>query len=134
MAKDPAEVLKLVRADLAENPDISTKALYEKARERDPSIGELTVRQFHARYPLQVKRQMAAARKKTSGQHDPRSKAQPRRKTPKIDRAAVRQVLLTLAEDVAAAEGKVAMIKLLAALDSYVDQLEEAVTSRSQSR
>lgn len=53
------EIMEMVRAELEEDPDAENKALYRKAKKIDPAVEDLTLRQFHARYPLQVKRAMA---------------------------------------------------------------------------
>lgn len=49
------------RRKLEENPDLENRALFDQAVEAFPGAGleDLTLRQFHARYPLQVKRAMA---------------------------------------------------------------------------
>lgn len=49
-------VMNMVRRTLVENPGISNEALYAAAVALDPSVAKLTLRQFHARYPLQVRR------------------------------------------------------------------------------
>lgn len=58
-------VMAYCRRRLEENPDLENKVLHQEAQEEFPGsgIGELTLRQFHARYPLQVKRAMAAERR-----------------------------------------------------------------------
>lgn len=54
-----ADVMEMVEEELQENPDISNKDLKLKAEEIDEGIEELSARQFNARYPLQVKRQLS---------------------------------------------------------------------------
>lgn len=128
MAKTVEDVMKMVERELDRDPDISNEALYEKARKVDGSIGDLTLRQFHARYPLQVKRRRAAA----SGRSKKRTSASGRGRARKAarasggDREAVREVLLRLAREVGAAEGKAAMIDLVVGLDRYVDEVLKA--------
>lgn len=126
MAKTIESVMKMVESELKKNASVSNGTLYEKAQKLDASIGDLTLRQFHARYPLQVKRRMAAAR-------GGRKRAKARRRGAKktagaadAGRQAVREVLLRLARDVSAAEGKAAMIDLVTGLDKYVDQVMRA--------
>lgn len=63
-------VLKLVEDRLREDPDQTTKDLKRAAEEIDDDIKELTPREFNARYPLQVKRKMAAE-EKASGDGGP---------------------------------------------------------------
>ncbi|MDE0258591.1 MAG: hypothetical protein OXR82_09440, partial [Gammaproteobacteria bacterium] len=52
---DDAAVMEYVERTLEANPGIANADLFAGAREIDPSVGQLTGRQFHARYPLQVK-------------------------------------------------------------------------------
>jgi hypothetical protein len=63
MADTNARIMDMVRKEIAKNPSISSQALFDKAKKADKQIGDLSVRQFHARYPLQVKRAGAIARK-----------------------------------------------------------------------
>lgn len=67
MAETKPRVMDLVRKELVKDPSISSEALYQKAKKADRSIGSLSIRQFHARYPLQVKRISAADRKRRGG-------------------------------------------------------------------
>lgn len=119
MRDEHQEVLKLVQQALKKNPNVSTRALYEQASKAHPWLRKLTLRQFNARCPLQIKRKTAPRGGKT---------ARIRRRAATIDREAVRNVLLSLAEDVAEADGKAQVIKLVANLDSYLDRVEKAVT------
>jgi len=67
MAETNARVMDMVRKEIEKDPSVASEALYEKAKKVDRSIGDLSVRQFHARYPLQVKRARANARKRRGG-------------------------------------------------------------------
>jgi hypothetical protein len=67
MAETNARIMDMVRREIDKNPSISSEQLYEMAKKSDNSIGGLSVRQFHARYPLQVKRAAANARKARRG-------------------------------------------------------------------
>lgn len=59
MAVDRNEdVMEMVEEMLREDPGISNDALRRKAEGIDSGIAELSARQFNARYPLQVKRQL----------------------------------------------------------------------------
>ncbi|MDE0260703.1 MAG: hypothetical protein OXR82_20245, partial [Gammaproteobacteria bacterium] len=58
---DGAAVMEYVERTLEANPGIANADLFAGAREIDPSVGQLTGRQFHARYPLQVKARLARA-------------------------------------------------------------------------
>jgi len=57
----------MVERMLAKNPDVSVGALFDKAKGMDSSIRRLSRRQFHARYPLQVKRRLGRALKAAGG-------------------------------------------------------------------
>lgn len=125
MPTDSEKVMQLVEKELRRNPDIANAELYEKAKGVDESVGELTLRQFHAKYPLQVKRRTSpqATRKKPRG----RSRRPKASRKGEVDREAVRRSLIRFAKDVSAAEGKTATIELLADMDRYVDELVEAL-------
>lgn len=129
MAEVKEKVMDMVRKELEKNPDAENKELYEKATEVDGSIADLTLRQFHARYPLQVKRQKAqksgggTRKKKASSGRGGRS-----RKTAEVDRDKVRATLLQFAKDVSSAEGQAsALIDVLDSVDDYVERVVKAV-------
>ncbi len=75
-------------------------------------MGGLSIRQFHARYPLRIKRQLAAQR--------PRRR-RPRRK--ELDRNAIKAELLSFARAVMAAEGGAAIVDVIGSVDKHVDRL-----------
>lgn len=62
MAETSERVMDMVRREVEKNPDVSSQELFEKAKKIDDGVGKLSVRQFHARYPLQVKRSRARSR------------------------------------------------------------------------
>lgn len=128
MAKTVEDVMKMVEKELDRDPDISNEALYQKARKIDGSIGDLTLRQFHARYPLQVKRRRAAASGRSKRKKRTPGRGRAKKSAPEsgADRDAVREILLRLAREVSAAEGKAAMIDLVVGLDRYVDEVVKA--------
>ena len=72
MAKTNDRVMEFVRREMARDPDARSTALYERAKKVDRSVGRLSLRQFHARYPLQVKRA-----EKTSGRSGRTERAAP---------------------------------------------------------
>jgi hypothetical protein len=111
------KVLDMVRAELEKNPAVRTDELFERARKLDKATGSLTVRQFHARYPLQVKRKLAAGRR-------PRRRA--RRRGAGADRGAIRSVLLDFAREVASADGKAQIVELIGGVEKYVDRVAKA--------
>jgi hypothetical protein len=128
MAETIDNVMRMVERELKKKPDISNQTLFEKAQKIDASIGKLTLRQFHARYPLQVKRRASASSGRGKTRRKSRGGSRRRRETAgAVNREEVRKVLLRLARDVSAAEGKAAMIDLVVGLDKYVDQVVRAV-------
>ncbi len=123
MAKVNQKVMSMVEEELAKKPDLSTDALFEKAKAVDKGMEKLTKRQFNARYPLQVKRKRAPARKRSAG----RRRAGGRRPAAgEARRGAVRDALLRFAMDIASAEGKSDVVGVIAGLDRYVDDVLKA--------
>lgn len=119
MADVDPKLMSFVEAELKKSPDISTNDLFDKAKKKHPAAAELTVRQFHARYPLQVKRRMSLA--KGGGRRKPRRKT---RRTAR--REAVREALLRFATDLSGAEERKDIVKLMSEMDRYVDDVLEA--------
>jgi hypothetical protein len=117
------KVMQFVEKELGKNPNIQTAELQEKAKGVDASVGKLTLRQFNARYPLQVKRKLAPPRpRRRRGQTARRSQGKVAGR-----RDAVRKVLYDFAGEVAAAsEAPRDLVALLADLDRYVDQALKA--------
>ncbi len=130
---DGAAVMEYVERMLEVNPGITNADLFAGAREIDPSVGQLTGRQFHARYPLQVKARLARAAA-------PEAKAPPEPEVPTAeetaaadappvkagDPVAVRRLLLDLAKELASAESKAEVIEVMARLDEYVAEIMKA--------
>ena len=131
---DGAAVMEYVERMLEADPGITNADLFAGAREIDPSVGQLTGRQFHARYPLQVKARLARAAA-------PEAKTPPEPEVPTAeetaaadappvetgDPVAVRRLLLDLAKELASAESKAEVIEVMARLDDYVAEIMEAV-------
>lgn len=113
MAVDRNErVMEMVEEALREDPDVSNEELQKRAAEIDPRIGQLSARSFNARYPLQVKRNLAAEEEAGSeGGGDLRS--------------AVREELLAFAKAVAAAEDRGEVIDVVEKVDEYVERVSE---------
>lgn len=171
MAKFNEKVMALVETELGKNPLASVDDLFQKAKAAAPSIGKLTKRQFHAQYPLQVKRRKKAstkeaaapkakakpaARKKAAAKKQPaKAKAAPKKKQPakakaaprarptrarrapraaaappatkpSADREAIRETFLKFATDMAAAQERQDLVKLLSRVDRYVDTVVKA--------
>jgi hypothetical protein len=121
MAVDRNErVLEMVEEALREDSEVSNRELQERAAEIDPRIGELSGRSFNARYPLQVKRKLAAEQEAEGDEEvDETSGAEERR-------TVVRQVLIDFARDVAGAEYRSEMLEVLRDVDKYVDRVIKA--------
>ena len=149
-----AEVMSWVEGQLKDNPDVSVDELRAGAVKLNAGIADLTKRQFHARYPLQVKR---AARRAADAAAGIKPRRRPRRApaapapepepaapAPEpaaaapapaapapaaeaapagLDRGAVRKMLFDFAADITAAEGTSAVVKVLAAMDDYIDRI-----------
>lgn len=126
MADSNDDLMAFVEAELKQNPDISSKDLFEKAKESHESARGLTIREFHARYPLQVKRKQALA---SGGSRRRKSKSRRRRRSRKnqaANRDAVREVLLGFATDLSAAEARKDLVQVLSRVDDYVERVLEA--------
>lgn len=125
-------VMTFVDEALEKNPEIQLEDLFSQTRKAYPFIGTLSRRQFNARYPLQVKRRRALARKgkeggKTTAQKTRKRKIQRGAPTSGKPRDVVRQVLLRFATDIAAAEERKDLVKVLAGVDGYVDDVMKGV-------
>lgn len=84
MANTDEKVMEMVMDELRKEPDIETSALHDRVKSVFPHIGKLTLRQFNARYPLQIKRRqtMQGGKKQTP------KKTRKTRKTRKTNKAA----------------------------------------------
>lgn len=121
------KVMQFVEEQVKKDPRVSSTELYEQAKKLDSSIGKLTVRQFHAKYPLVAKRKLAPKKpRKTKAKKKRTSKAKARTADGKVDREAVRKVLLQFAKDLATADSQAGTIDVLAGLDKYVEKIEKA--------
>ena len=59
-------VQQYVEEALIETPDIDNKVLYEEAKRIDARVGDMTLRAFYAKYPLQIKRAAANEAKRAA--------------------------------------------------------------------
>ncbi|MEK9500034.1 hypothetical protein [Gaopeijia maritima] len=155
MADVDLKVMEMVEKALAKEPDVGSSDLFDRVKEKHPGVADLSVRQFHARYPLQVKRRKAAAAAAASGAAPARKKSTPKRsrarKQPaaeaaprpsrtrtrgaapatngRTSRDAVRAIILAFATELASADAKADVVKVLAGADQYVDQVISALDS-----
>ena len=83
------------------------------------TTADLTKRQFHARYPLQVKRKMNPVRRKRR-----RKKAQGKAAAGPTGspREAVRSIFLDFASELAGAEARGEIVRVIASVDRWVDE------------
>ena len=140
-AKVNDRVMQFVAKAMEKDPDLRSTALYDQAKKVDRSVGRLSLRQFHALYPLRVMREKAAAAGGSSRRRKASAPAGPRRgpgrppgsgrkaaesAAPAADsgnRNAVRNVLIEFASAVASADGKAEMIGVMSNLDNWVDEV-----------
>jgi len=123
------KAMKFVEETLKKSPTIQLDELFQRTKKVSSSIRRLSKRQFNARYPLQVKRRRAlAARVRGAGKK--KVTPPPKGRTPQRTRVqsseprdVVRQVFLQFAIDLAAAEQRKDLVKVLAGVDRYVDQV-----------
>lgn len=133
MAETDPKVMSLVETALAKNPAVSVQELYDLAKKSKRSIRQMSLRQFHARYPLQIKRKKGnSARKRRARKGSaPRYRTGAARKAKSgaagsMDRDAVRTTLLGFASDLAAADSRSDAVNVVASVDKYVAQIERA--------
>ena len=129
---DGVAVMEYVERTLEANPETANADLFAGAREIDPSVAQLSARQFHAKYPLQVKARLAKAA--ASKPETPLEPAVPTAEKTAAEEApppqagdpvAVRRLLLDLAKELASAESKAEVIDVMARLDDYVAEIME---------
>ena len=114
-------IMDLVRRLLRKEEELSTREMQERAAEIDPGVEELSTRQFHARYPLQVKRKLSSMKSKMKGRSD--GSRAPEGADER--REVVREALLDFAKAVAGAEDRGEVIDVLTRVDEYVDRVVE---------
>ena len=138
-----AAVLAYVARVLKRNPEVKNAELFKGACEIDASVAELSARQFHAKYPLQVKRRQATAvapapvapapapapAAPAVAEPAPPTATAPAAEVPSIgdgDAAAVRGLLFNLARELANAGTQAETIEVMVRLDGYVDDIMQA--------
>ena len=119
MAQVDPKVMSAVEAAIKANPDTTVDELLALATKVNPATAELSKRQFHARYPLQVKRRMRPPRKRRRRQN--RGAGRPAENGSARD--AVRSEFLKFASDLAAAEERKELVKVVGGVDEYVEEV-----------
>jgi hypothetical protein len=139
VAKTDEKVMRMVEQELGKNPEVSVDELFDKAKKLNSGVSRMTRRQFHARYPLQVKRRSGAGRRarkaakaaKAATAAAPAAGGARRGRPPKVragvtgdaGREAMRGVFLRFAQDVASATSQPgALVKVILGVDRYVDE------------
>lgn len=127
------KVMAFVEEALERDPDIPLAELYDRASKAIQHVGRLSKRQFNARYPLQVKRRRALAARghgpkgaRSAGLGAAGDPARGALATPSRD--AIRTILLQFATDLAAAEERRDLVKVLAGVDRYVQEILETLS------
>lgn len=142
----------MVVKELDKNPNADIKSLQAQAKEIDPSVGDLSPRQFHARYPLQAKRRKAAgaprkgaARKgakrggRGASKRGKKQESASAAQTPRAGRSRgassggeqpgarekLRSLFLEFATEFAEAESRSEIVRVLSSVDSYVGRAEK---------
>lgn len=124
------EILDMVRRQLQRTNPPDTEALYGRAARIDEGIKDLTLRQFNARYPLRVRREMAREEKADEEERAPQE--EPAEAYPGADREVVRTTLLDFARAVAEVPQGPELVDLIGSgVEEYVDRI--AVAARDQS-
>lgn len=136
MAERNEQVLEHVRQALEQNPALSSTELYQSAREIDPSVADDSLRSFHARYVLSLKRSAAGARRggrkagrkgarKGAGAKGaaPGTRRGKRQRESEAERTRIRGVFLQFAREVAGAETRAEVVNVVGSVDRYVDDV-----------
>lgn len=124
------KVMDMVRRELEKNPDVSNDELFQKAVKIDPSVAELSSRQFNARYPLQVKRGSTTRKTTVTKQVAKKSTGQPRGRPRKSQApSSVRSILMDLVMDAVAADTKTELVTVIMNLDTYEERLTSAIAN-----
>jgi hypothetical protein len=141
MAEKHDQIMEMVTEEIKRDENVSLPALMEKAQEIDPSVKELSSRQFNARYPLQVKRKLSGAKggRKPGSRRKKKAQAQaqtqaPRRRARRGAQATgerreeLRKVFFEFAREFADAETKTEIVGVLNKVESYSERVEKIFT------
>lgn len=125
MSEIDEKVLSAVEAALKKNPDATVDELFTLAQGVNKAVAGLSKRQFHARYPLQVKRKLSPPKPRRAR----RAKVAAKRGRKPADgptREMVRSCFLKFASDLAAADDRKDLVRVVAGVDRYVDEVLKA--------
>ena len=122
MAERNEKVMEKVREELKKDPAMKSKPLYEQMQKVDKSIGDLSVQQFHARYVLPIKRENAPKRPRKRKSAAKGSGSRRLSTKQEAHRQQLRGVFLEFAKDLADAEERGEIVRVMSDLESYVDR------------
>ncbi len=108
-------VMYLVESLMERHPQMANQELQQEAAEVDPAIADLTLRQFYARFPLQIRR------KQNPQWAEKATRARRPGKSPTRDE--IRGGLLEVAAQLADAESHSELVTAIAGIDEIVDGL-----------
>lgn len=151
MAERSEKAQQRVREELQKNPGASTTELQDAAKSVEPSVAELSLRQFNAGYVLPLKRSKSARGRKSKGEASAPAKTRQRQggrrkaaqtptetpkrgggrqaapaRAPEGERERVRAALLEFARDFSDAESRSEIVAVLSDVDRYVDRIVES--------
>ena len=125
MSDVDVKVLAAVEAALKKSPKASVDELFEVAKGVNRSVSALTKRQFHARYPLQIKRKLSPPRPRRAKKAKQGSRRGRHGRNDSV-RDAVRATFLRFASDLAAADARKDLVHVVAGVDRYVAEVLKA--------
>jgi hypothetical protein len=129
MSDVDAQVLSAVQAALEKNPKATVDELFEVAQGVNEAVAALTRRQFHARYPLQIKRKLSPRRPGRPRKAKTGARRVRKAQTNGPVRDTVRAIFLKFASDLAAADARKDLVRVVAGVDRYVDEALKATGS-----
>jgi hypothetical protein len=147
VAERNQQVMDVIVEELQKDPNADLDTLIARAREVDPSVSDLSRRQFHARYPLQAKRRAGGgggtkrggAKKKQGRKRQATGKQAKKSGTPVAeptkrrgrraageqagtDRESFRSLFMEFAEELAAARTRLEYHRVIRNVDAFVDR------------
>ena len=123
MSKDA--IMTMVERELKAHPDITSSDLHKKVAKKHAAAGKLTVRQFHARYPLRVKKRWSLERG-TAKTAKRRKAATPRTRATRKQASThgVRDLLVQFADELLQMKDP-SFTQVLSRVDHYAERLGE---------
>lgn len=121
-------VRNMVRDQIRKDPNVKNTELRGKAFRIDPSIDDLSPRQFHATYRLPIAREVASEGQPKKTVEKPAEPVrepapEPAAQTKQIDRQHTKRILVELATELAGAE-PVKLVRVMGGLDEWVERIQ----------